>query len=183
MASLGKEAYVGRLIASESVTVSGTLQATQSIQSSHKVFGTDSFNLAQMHQKGSIFYLKWSHVKDVTAIATTNGSDNIVLSVAAHGLATGDSIFIQDLGAATGDVNGIPFADIKGARVVGTIASVDEIPITADSAATSTASESTITPLIRIDRYKYTDMAVSNATWQIATTEPTPTHTNTNIWY
>lgn len=86
MASLGKEAYVGRLIASESVTVSGTLQATQSVQSSHKVFGTDSFNLAQMHQKGSIFYLKWSHVKDVTAISTTNGSADIVLSVAAHGL-------------------------------------------------------------------------------------------------
>ena len=140
-------------------------------------------NLCQIHQKGSIFYLKWSHVKDVTAIATTNGSADIVLSVAGHGLATGDSIFIQDLGATTGDVNGIPFADIKGARVAGTIANANEIPITADSAATSTASETAITPLVRIDRYKYTDMAVSNATWQFATTEPTATHTNTNIWY
>ena len=177
------EAYVKRLVASESIDVQGTLTTTQSVQSSHKVLGEDDKNLAQIHQKGSIFYLKWSHVEHVTAIDTTSGSQSIVLTVAGHGLATGDYFYIQTLGASASDVNGIPFSDIEGPRVAGVISSGNEIPITADSAATSTGTDTSVTPLIRIDRYVYQDMATSNANWNFATAEPPPPHTNTNIWF
>ena len=45
-----------------------------------------------MHQKGSIFYLKWSHVKDVTAIAmATMAVANMTGSKATDIEATGSS--------------------------------------------------------------------------------------------
>ena len=190
MVSIGSLAYGGKLVVDDlevkntisASNISGSTTVSGSVTSTHKQVGLDDKNLAQIHQKGSIFYLKWSHVEHVTSIATTNGSASIVLTVAGNGLATGDYFYIQDLGASTSDVNGIPFADIKGPRVAGVINNPNEIPITAGSAATSTGTDTAVMPLIRIDRYVYQDMAISNATWNFATAEPVPPHTNTNIW-
>jgi hypothetical protein len=191
MVSIGNLTYGGKLVlddlevknAISTPTITGSTAVSGSVTSTHKQVGSDDKNLVQIHQKGSIFYLKWSHVKHITSIATTSGSKAIVLTVAEHGLSDGDYFHIQDLGASASDVNGIPFEDIKGMRVAGSITDANEIPTNADSFATSTDTDTSVTPLIRIDRYKYTDMARSNADWSFDTTEPTPPHTNTNTWF
>lgn len=201
MVSIGSLVYGDKLIVNElevrthitgpasgaGITLNAPVTASSSVASSHKVIGSDSMNLGQIHQKGSVFYLKWSHVEQVTEITTTNGSANISLTVAGHGLNTGEYFYIQNLGAGAGDANGIPFADIRGGlagggRVAGTITDNNKIPITALSAATSSGTTTTLTPIIRIDRYKFIDMAKSDAVWNFATSEPNPPHTNVNIW-
>ena len=206
MVSIGSLVYGDKLIVNElevrthitgpasgsGITLNAPVTASSSVASSHKVIGSDSMNLGQIHQKGSVFYLQWSHVEQVTEITTTNGSANILLTVAHHGLKAGDYFYIQDLGAGAGDANGIPFADIRGGlpgggRVAGTMdpsdpAFEDKIPITALSPATSSGTTSTLTPIIRIDRYKFIDMAKSDAVWNYDTQEPTPPHINVNIW-
>lgn len=176
MASLGSEAIVGRLVAG---TISAeSITTNQAIQSSHKVIGKEK-NHTQIHQKGSIFYLKWSHVEQITSFTTTSGSTSVTITINGHGLATGDFFTIENIGAGTPDINGIAFEDIHGARAVSAI-SGNDITFTAGAPATSTGTETSVQPLIRIDRYKFTDMATSDANWSYATTEPTAPHTNTS---
>ena len=64
--SIGDLAYVDKLIAKDiqatNIQVNGSLKTTSSITASHKVVGEDDKNLVQIHQTGSVFYLKWSHI-------------------------------------------------------------------------------------------------------------------------
>lgn len=170
MASLGTEAYVGRLVAD-------SIKTTQSIQSSHKVIGEDK-NLVQMHQNGSLFYLKWSHVEEINSFETTNNSQVVVISVTGHGLQNGDTVHIEKFATGVADINGIPSESIQGARLVTQIDDSELFRFNAGAVATSSGVVNNVNPLIRVDRYKHTDMAQTNATWVCSTIEPQPSHTN-----
>lgn len=177
MVSLGKEAYVGRLIASESVEIAGTLKTSQSVQSSHKVVGSDDKNLVQIHQTGSIFYLKWSHIEQITSFETNNNSTEVIVVVIGHGLAPGDVFTIANI-AGIGDINGIIAEHIEGPRTVSAVNDSTIFRFNAGGPATSTGIVYGVEPLILIDRYKFIDMATSSANWSYSTTVPTPPHTN-----
>ena len=170
MVSLGTEVYCGTLIAD-------SIKTNQAIQSSHKVLGEDDKNLVQMHQNGSLFYLKWSHVEEINSFETANNSQVVIISVTGHGLQSGDTVHIEDLSGVP-DINGIPSESIQGARVVTQIDDSELFRFNAGAIATSTGVINNVNPLIRVDRYKRTDMAQTNATWVCSTTEPTPSHNN-----
>jgi hypothetical protein len=177
MASLGNEAYVGRLIARESVEIAGTLKTTQSVQSNHKVVGSDDKNLVQIHQTGSIFYLKWSHVEQITLFETTANSTEVVVVVIGHNVELGDVVFVDSLGGIA-DINGIIPEHIEGPRTVTSIGDSTIFRFNAGGPATSTGTIYGVEPLIRIDRYKFIDLATSSATWSYSTTKPIVPHTN-----
>ena len=181
MASLGKEAYVGRLIVSESVEIAGTLKTTQSVQSNHKVVGSDDKNLVQIHQTGSIFYLKWSHIEQITLFETTANSTEVVVVVIGHNVEPGN-VFVVDSLAGVADINGIIAEHIEGPRTVSSIGDSTIFRFNAGGPATTTGTIYGVEPLIRIDRYKFIDLATSSATWSHSTTKPTPPHTNINTF-
>ena len=181
MVSLGKEAYVGRLIASESVEIAGTLKTSQSVQSSHKVVGSDDKNLVQIHQTGSIFYLKWSHVEQITTFETTANSTEVVVVVIGHNVEPGD-VFVVDSLAGVADINGIIPEYIEGPRTVTSIGDSTIFRFNAGGPATTTGTIYGVEPLIRIERYKFIDLATSSATWSHSTTKPHPPHTNVDTF-
>ena len=181
MVSLGKEAYVGRLIASESVEIAGTLKTTQSVQSNHKVVGEDDKNLVQIHQTGSVFYLKWSHIEQIITFETTANSTEVVVVVIGHNVEPGN-VFVVDSLAGVADINGIIAEHIEGPRTVSSIGDSTIFRFNAGGPATTTGTIYGVEPLIRIDRYKFIDLATSSATWSHSTTKPTPPHTNINTF-
>ena len=177
MVSIGKEAYVTTLIA-DNVTCSGSVTAA------NKIFGIDEKNLGEMHHNGSMFYIKWSAVHQITSITTTNNSNNVVITTSApHGLSTNDTVHISSL---LNDLNGIPATEITGSHIISVALFQGQqttfsftVNTTANNAGTFTSSM----PLLRVDRYRYTDMNSSTVTWNNSTTLPTPTHTNIETFY
>ena len=177
MASLGNEAYVGRLIVSDSIDIAGKVKTNGSVQCSHKVVGEDDKNLVQIHQTGSIFYLKWSHVEQITTFETTANSTEVVVVVIGHNVEPGD-VFVVDSLAGVADINGIIPEYIEGPRSVSSIGDSTIFRFNAGGPATITGTVYGVEPLIRIDRYKFIDLATSSADWSYSTTKPHPPHTN-----
>lgn len=181
MVSLGTQAFCTTLIADN-------IQCTGSITAANKVFGA-SKNQGEMHHHGSIFYILWSAVHQVSSMATTSGSTNVhVTTTAPHGLAQGDTVHIGSLpnnpGAIT-EVNGVPASEIEGTHAITAAQSSTSftIAVGANAAATASGTSTAATPLVRVDRYRFTDMNSSTATWQNSTTLPTPSHTNIELFY
>ena len=181
MASLGNEAYVGRLIVSESIDIACKVKTSGSVQCSHKVVGEDDKNLVQIHQTGSIFYLKWSHIEQITLFETTANSTEVVVVVIGHNVQPGD-VFVVDSLAGVADINGIIPEYIEGPRSVSSIGDSTIFRFNAGGPATTTGTVYGVEPLIRIDRYKFIDLATSSADWSYSTTKPHPPHTNINTF-
>ena len=183
--SIGDLAYVDKLIANDiqakDIQVNGSLKTTSSITASHKVVGEDDKNLVQIHQTGSIFYLKWSHIEQITTFETTANSTEVVVVVIGHNVEPGN-VFIVDSLAGVTDINGIIAEHIEGPRTVTSIGDSTIFRFNAGGPATTTGTIYGVEPLIRIDRYKFIDLATSSAIWSHSTTKPSPPHTNINTF-
>ena len=175
MVSLGKEVYCGSLKVREDLTVAGRVTAKS------KLIGEPN-NLGELHHNGSVFYIKWSATHQAASLATTSASYDVTWSTtAAHGLTQNDTVHISrppPNPTPLTEVGGIPVADLTGTFTVQS-ATTTTFTVQVDSPATVTATFTQAIPLVRIDRYKYTDMAQNNATWNFSTTLPSPSHTNT----
>ena len=93
MVSIGCLAYGGKLVLDElevkntatiNGSISGSTTVSGSLTSSHKVLGADDKNLVQMHQSGSLFYLKWSHVEQLRKLGSGAHAPFLRLSSAAE---------------------------------------------------------------------------------------------------
>lgn len=209
MVSLGNLAYCGTLRSNDrnvelgtlqdndkcfkagalSVSKTGDIQTTGSIQASHKVLGGDVMNQGEIHHLGSLFYLKWSAVHQIASIETwyppdTDLSSNIELTTTAnHGLTVGDTIHIGSIPNQDVDnVNGIPITDIVKTHVVFSVTNATKFKINT-TLATTQGMTTIATPHVRIDRYKYIDMSSNAVSWTNQTTLPTPSYTNTEYFY
>jgi hypothetical protein len=148
--------------------------------SSHKEVGSDSKNRVQLHQNGSLFYLKFSHVLQIDSFTTTDASTDVLLTLNdTHGVANGSTIHIDTITDAA-DIGGIDVASIQGTHVVHAVHATDGDKLSIRLGAAATASEvvTAVQPLVRIDRYKSTDMLTANGLWVASTALPTPSHTN-----
>ena len=183
--SIGDLAYVDKLIAKDiqakNIQVNGSLKTTSSITASHKVLGEDDKNLVQIHQTGSVFYLKWSHIEQIITFETTANSTEVVVVVIGHNVEPGD-VFIVDSLAGVADINGILAEYIEGPRTVTSLGDSTIFRFNAGGPATTTGTIYGVEPLIRIERYKFIDLATSSATWSHSTTKPHPPHTNVDTF-
>jgi len=172
--------YCGKL------TVRSNLKVTGSITASHKVFGADK-NQGELHHHGSIFYILWSSVHQVSSLSTTDTSTTVTwATTAAHGLDHGDTVHISSLPNNPGpitEVNGVPASELVGTHVIIAVPSATTFSITVTTAATSTGNSTDPVPIVRIDRYRHTDMNDSTVSWLNSTTLPTPAHTNVESCY
>jgi len=194
MVSIGTEAYVTRLIADEiQVTsqlrashvtklIADEIQVTSQLRASHKVIGPDEKNLVQLHQNGSIFYLKYPVTHQISKMETSDQTSEVTFTTnAAHNLSNGDTVHISD-SFEDAIINGVPTSELIGTHQV---ASVED---TTFKIATVSPGDNDgdipVSPLVRIDRYKYIDMADPTATsWSNSTTIPSPSHTNNEIFF
>ena len=189
MTSLGKAAKCDRF-SCENLIVSGSvindLNVTGSISASHKVFGADK-NQGELHHHGSIFYILFKAVHQISSLDTTSASTTVTwTTTAAHGLDSGDTVHISALPDNPGEiteVNGIPASELIGTHVITAVPSTTTFSMSVTSAATSTGSSTDPIPVVRIDRYRYTDMNDSTVSWLNSTTLPTPAHTNVESFY
>ena len=174
MVSIGKEAYVTKLVADE-------IQVTGVVNSSHKVIGAAK-NEGELHHKGSIFYCKFSNVHQVDEADTTTGQASITYTVAsAHDLSVGDTVRLGTQFSGTA-VDGIPVTELIGLKTVSAVPSSTKFTVSTTTAANSTDTHAQ-TPLLRIDRYKYIDLNTNASTWSSSTSEPSPSHTNSETFY
>jgi hypothetical protein len=183
MVSLGSEAYCTKLVAS-------SIECTGQIQAESKVFGADSKNLGQAHFNGSVLYFKYNQVHQASQISTTSGQAKaFVTTNNTHGLLVGDTVHIGSFPPnpnAITAVNGIPVTEIVGTHQVAAIISTFEFTITTTTSATSTGADTLAIPLVRIDRYVSTDLALGSnvtITFTRGTTVPVALHTNTELFY
>lgn len=180
MSSLGSEVYCGKLTVRDSLQVAGV------VNSSHKVIG-QALNQGELHHLGSIFYIKWSAVHQAGELETTSGSTTVTWTTTGkHGLAMGNTVHISALPNNPGvitEVNGVLASELVGTHQVTATPSLYEFSIAVTTQATATGSTTDAVPLVRIDRYRYTDMSNSDPTWTNATTLPSPGHTNTESFY
>lgn len=181
MTSLGKFARCKKMscetLDCNKVTVSGP------ITGSHKVFGS-AMNQGELHHNGSIFYIKWTAVHQIDAIQTGMLNSNVNLETTApHGLSQGDTVHIGQIPFNNGvisDINGIPASEIVGVHVISAAHTSTNFTIVVPSQAIASGTVTNAVPLVKIDRYRYTDMNDSTGTWLNSTTLPTALHTNTN---
>ena len=183
MTSLGKS---GRC---EKMTC-GTLVCTGQIQAASKSFGSDHRNRVQAHQNGSMLFFKYNQVHQALSVRTTSGQAKAFITTSsAHGLLVGDTVHIGNFPANPNTitaVNGIPVTQIVGTHPVVAVSSTIEFTIATTISATSTGVNASAIPLVRIDRYISTDIALASdqgVTWARGTTEPTASHTNTELFY
>ena len=175
MVSLGDDAYV-KLLTADEIIVSGNVTAQ------HKKFGPE-FNQGEIHHNGSVFYLKWSAVHQCVSVDTTNGAATATWNIAAdHNLLVGDVVHIgRILNVAT--VNGIPSSEFTGTHVL-TVVTTRSFTYVTTTNANLTGNSTAVTPQMRIDRYKYIDLATHATTWYNSTVVPvTSTHTNVEPFY
>lgn len=177
MVSIGSLAYGGKLVVDE-LEVKNTISASGSVTSTHKQVGSDGKNLVQIHQNGSLFYLKWSKVEEINSFETVANSNVIIISVTGHGVSDGDVVHIENFSGGVSDINGCPSVSIQGARTVTAVDDSMLFRFNAGAIATSSGVVTNVNPLIRVDTYKYTDMTVRDGLWSCQTTEPTPLHNN-----
>jgi hypothetical protein len=179
MVSLGAEAHVQRLIVTESIDLTGSMSVSKNITAGHKIVGADSKNQAQLHHNGSIFFIQYGHVEQITGFETVDGSSVITVDFnSRHGLQAGDTFHI---GNVTSDVNGVLASNLEGTHVVSTSSDVVAFAFDCGQNATSSGYSLSVTPLMRIDRYTSIDLANSTNTWTNSTTHPVASHTNTHI--
>ena len=132
-----------------------------------------------MHQVGSAFYIKYSHFIQIDSFQTTANSNVVIVAFnGAHAVTNGDTVHIDTIMDAV-SIGGIPVASIHGTRLVHAVE--DSTIFRLQLGVTASASELTtsVQPLVRVYRYKSTDMRASDGTWTASTVVPTPTHTNT----
>mgnify|MGYP007078086426 CR=1 FL=1 len=152
--------------------------------SSHKTIGSDSLNLVQMHQNASLFYLKYSHIVEITTFTTTAGLVDVVVEFnGPHRVKPNDMIHIDKITDAV-DIGGIPVASIHGTREVYAVDGTDgtQLTLRLGVAAASNDIVTTVKPLVRIDRYKSTDMLTDDGLWTASTALPSPVHSNTLVF-
>lgn len=161
------------------------LTVTGAITGSHNVLGADK-NQGELHYDGSIFYIKWSGVHRVGTINTTNGSTSIHIGTTSpHNLSQVDTVHISPVpfnGEVITEVSGIPVSEIVGTHVITAVQTTTSFTIQTTTPATSTGTVTNAVPLVRVDRYRYTDMN-SHSYWLDSTTLPTPAHINTELFY
>ena len=152
--------------------------------SSHKTIGANPLNLVQQHQIGSVFYLKYSHFIEITTFTTTMGSVDVVVTFNdPHRVKGNDTIHIDTITDAA-EIGGIDVAYIQGTHAVHDTDNADgaQLTLRLGAPATSTDLVLTVKPLVRIDRYKSTDMLTDIGLWAASTTLPTPVHVNTLVF-
>ena len=182
MVSLGTQAFCTELVA-DRITCSGEIVA------SHKVFG-NAKNLGQAHFQDSLLFFKYNQVHQSSSIATTAFSSSILVTTTApHGLLVGDEVHIGAIPPNPDpitSIGGISTSSIVGTQTVTAVPSSTTFRF--DGAfATGDEVASNAVPLIRIDRYISTDLAVASdqaVVWARGTTLPQiPSHTNTELFY
>ena len=181
MISLGKSAHCTDFVC-DNLTVNNPTS------SSHKILGP-ALNQGSLHHTGSIFYMKWSTIHQVTSVRTYVGDSGIpdnaveIALSADHLLSGGDTFAIGDLpytiAGPTTEIDGIPASEIVGTHTVHSIPADNRLRFLTTSNATFASLHTTIIPLLSITRYKYLDMHGSGVAWQHSTTEPTSSFTNT----
>eukprot|EP00966_Prymnesium_polylepis_P300649 6947759-Prymnesium_polylepis.1 len=183
MVSLGSEAYCTKLVAS-------SIECTGSIVASHKVFGADSKNLGQAHFIGSMLYFQNHQIHQIDLVATVlNTSEVTITTTAAHGLVVGDEIHMSEVPAnptVFTDVNGMVLSHFTGSHAVTHVDSTTVFRFSAGGNATTTGVAVNVLPLIRIDRYVSTDLAIASdqpVAWTRGTSVPIPSHTNTELFF
>lgn len=174
MVSLGNECYAGKLMAD-------SIQVRDGAQSSYKKIGPAK-NEGEIHHNGSIFYIKWGSIHQVTQVQTTDASAYIKYTSATHGnLQVGDTIHISNSFSGP-DVGGIPVSELTGEKLVAA-KTATTFTIATSTPANTTATHAE-TPLVKIDRYKYIDLDLGYPNeWSSSTTLPSPSHTNTEVFY
>ena len=179
MTSIGDNVIIPTLTITERLIVNGSMQTNGSVEAaSHQVFGSDDKNLVQMHQVGSVFYIKYSHFVEINSFQTTANSNVVIIEInGAHAVADGDTVHIDTITDAA-SIGGIPVASIHGTRLVHAVDDSTMFRLQLGVPATSNEVTTSVQPLVRVDRYKSTDMRASDGTWTAATVAPTPTHTN-----
>lgn len=168
MISLGQDARVGRLIATE-------------LQTGTKVLGTDRLNTATIGHVGSVFYLKYSRLHEISQVTTADGLSLVVIhTTAPHGLSDNETVHIGNGVVQPGFIVGgtITADDLLGTHVVTDINSATSFTI--DCGVEATALDTAVfTPHLRVDRYKYIEMSDLSTTWAESTTLPIASHSNT----
>ena len=184
MVSLGKQAYCTELVA-EKITCSGE------VRSANKAIGTDPKNLGQVHHNDSVLFFKYNQVHQSSSLTTTAFSSTVlVATTAAHGLLVGDTVHIGAIPANPGPVtsiNGLLVSSVVGERVITSVPSTTTFTFAASMAAVGDGVAAGVVPLIRVDRYISTDLAVASdqaVVWARGTSLPqVPSHTNTELFY
>jgi hypothetical protein len=167
-----------------------SIDCTGSITANHKVFGEDELNRGQAHQHGSMLHFKYHQYHATSGIKTTNGvAKATFVTTGNHDLEVGDTIEIGSFPSnLVTEVNGIPASELVTplSHVVDTVDTTTEFTILSTTLATSTGTDTSALPLVRINRFIYSDMALATSTavvWSRSTTKPAATHTNTAMWY
>ena len=177
MTSIGDNVIIPTLTITERLIVNGSMETNNSVEA-HQIFGSDDKNLVQMHQVGSVFYIKYSHFIQIDSFQTTANSREVVIAInGTHAVADGDTVHIDTITDAV-SIGGIPVASIHGTRLVHAVDDSTMFRLWLGVPATSNEVTTSVQPLVRVDRYKSTDMRASDGTWTAATVAPTPTHTN-----
>jgi hypothetical protein len=176
MVSLGNEAYVGRLIVRDNITVEGGITST------HKIIG-EGQDIHHFRHNGSVFYLKYNEHHQLDSVSTTSGSTTVEwTATAAHNVEAGDTIHIGTFNNTGSDVSGIPNSELRGTFTVDSVAAVagvtQKLSVTVPTAATSTDVSTNVNALLRITRYKSLNMQGRDVTWAHSTTEPSALHLN-----
>ena len=138
----------------------------------------ESLDACQMKQKGSLVFFKFTKYLQGVSISTTDSTSGITITtVQPHALSVGDTVHISN-------PTGLPFSGIDESHVVGTHtlsagSSASNLVITLTGvSADQTAIYSTFTCDIRVDIYKYMDMANGDSNFTRTTTEPVESYTN-----
>lgn len=170
MTSLGKAATCSQFFCD-------SIKCTGPISAANKEFGPAK-NQGQMHHVGSIFYLKWSAMHQCSNLATTNGSTTVTYTTnAAHNILVADTVHLSAI-IQTGTINGIPVSELTGTVTV-TAVTATTFSFATATPANATASDTTVVPIVRVDYYRYIDLASNGTTWSASTTVPSAqTHTN-----
>ena len=179
MTSIGDNVIIPTLTITERLIVNGSMQTNGSVEAaSHQVFGSDDKNLVQMHQVGSVFYIKYSHFVEINSFQTTANSNVVIIEInGAHAVEEGDTVHIETItGAAS--IGGIPVASIHGTRLVHAVDDSTIFRLRLGVPATSNEVTTGVKPLVRVDRYKSTDMLTDDGLWAASTTRPNPVHSN-----
>jgi hypothetical protein len=137
-----------------------------------------------------MLHFKYHQYLATSGIKTTNGvAKATFVTTAPHDLEVGDTIEIGSFPSnLITEVNGIPASELvtPQTHVIIAIESPTEFTISSVTVATSTGTDTSALPLVRINRFIYSDMALATSTpvvWDRRTTKPAPSHTNTAMWY
>mmetsp|Transcript_28114 Transcript_28114/g.64686 ORF Transcript_28114/g.64686 Transcript_28114/m.64686 type:complete len:187 (-) Transcript_28114:1897-2457(-) len=150
------------------------------LRSDNKVLGADDLNTSLLSHDDSVFYLKYSRAHEILNVNTAlNDSEVLFTTTAPHGFAVGETVHI---GGGVVDPNFVVGgtltpAELLGEFVVATAPTTTTFTVDTGVNATGFETEA-FTPHVRVDRYRYIDLAGTSVTWEQSTTPPTASHSN-----